>query len=310
MLSTTINRYSYVTCRFMPPFFKYKYKISYSKIEEVNHHKEIDHPAVREALKFLKFNKNLSIQYDTDLPAKSGLGSSSAFTVGLLNALYGLRGEMVTRRQLALNAIHIEQNLIKENVGSQDQTAAAFGGFNRIEFGGANELTVYPLTIGQNKLSDLKNNLIIFFTGFSRTASEIAAEQIRLTPQKGNELNAMKQMVYEAQNILHNKNKDLDDFGKLLHESWQLKRSLSSKISNSTIDKIYDAGRQAGALGGKLIGAGGGGFILFFARPEVQPRIKEKLKKYLHVPFNFENSGSQIIYYSPYDDMVDESKII
>lgn len=309
-MSTTINGYSYITCRFVPPFFKYKYKLSYSKIEEVNNHKQIDHPAIRETLKFLKIDKNLSIQYDTDLPAKSGLGSSSTFTVGLLNALYGLRGEMVTRRQLALNAIHVEQNLIGENVGSQDQTAAAFGGFNRIEFGGANELTVYPLTIGQNRLADLKNHLMMFFTGFSRTASEIAAEQIRLTPQKGNELNAMKKMVYEAQDILYGKNKNLDDFGKLLHESWQLKRGLSSKISNSAIDKIYDAGRGAGALGGKLLGAGGGGFILFFARPENQPRIKEKLKKYLYVPFNFENSGSQIIYYSPYDNIIDESKTI
>src|SRR3989338_986780 len=163
VLSTTINRYSYITCRFVPPFFKYKYKISYSKIEEVNHHKQIDHPAVREALKFLKINKNLSIQYDTDLPAKSGLGSSSTFTVGLLNALYGLRGEMVTKRQLAINAIHIEQNMIGEKVGSQDQTAAAFGGFNRIEFGGANELTVYPVTVGHNKLSELHDHLMMFF---------------------------------------------------------------------------------------------------------------------------------------------------
>lgn len=306
VLSTTINKYGYIICRFTPPFFKYKYKIAYSKIEEVNHHRQIDHPAVREVLKFLKLKKNLSIQYDTDLPAKSGLGSSSTFTVGLLNALYGLKGELMTKRQLALNAIHVEQKLIKENVGSQDQTAAAFGGFNRIEFGEANEVTVYPLTIGQNRLSDLKNHLMMFFTGFSRTASEIAAEQIRLAPQKNNELNIMKQMVYEAQDILHSKNKNLDDFGKLLHESWQLKRGLSPQISNSTIDKIYNAGRQAGALGGKLLGAGGGGFILFFARPEVQPRIKEKLKKYLYVPFNFENSGSQIIYYSPYDNFYEK----
>ena len=310
VLSTTINRYSYVTCRFMPPFFKYKYKLSYSKIEEINNHKQIDHPAIRETLKFLRFNKNLSIQYDTDLPAKSGLGSSSTFTVGLLNALYGLRGEMITRRKLALDAIHIEQKLIRENVGSQDQTAAAFGGFNRIEFGGDNELTVYPLTIGQTRLADLKDHLMMFFTGFSRTASEIAAEQIRLAPQKGSELNTMKQMVYEAQDILYKKKGNLDDFGKLLHESWQLKRGLSSQISNSAIDKIYNAGRQAGALGGKLLGAGGGGFILFFAKPEVQPKIKEKLKKYLHVPFNFENSGSQIIYYSPYDNFDNQPRSI
>lgn len=310
VLSTTINRYSYITCRFTPPFFKYKYKMIYSKIEEVNNYKQIEHPSARECLKFLKMNRSVSIQYDCDLPAKSGLGSSSTFTVGLLNALYGLRGEMKTKRQLALNAIHVEQNMIKENVGSQDQAAAAFGGFNRIEFGGPNELTVYPVAIGSDQLDNLQRHLMIFFTGFSRTASEIAAEQIRLAPQKNSELNAMKQMVYEAQDILHSKNKNLDDFGKLLHESWQLKRGLSSQISNSIIDKIYNAGRQAGALGGKLLGAGGGGFILFFAQPEVQPRIKEKLKKYLYVPFNFENSGSQIIYYSPYDNFDEEPRTI
>lgn len=307
VLSTTINRYSYITCRFTPPFFKYKYRMAYSKIEEVNHRKHIDHPSARECLNFLKINRNLSIQYDCDLPARSGLGSSSTFTVGLLNALYGLKGEMKTKRQLALNAIHVEQNLIGENVGSQDQTAAAFGGFNRIEFGGANEITVYPVVISQDRLDSLKDHLMIFFTGFSRNASTVAAEQIKLTPTKGNELNTMKQMVYEAQNILHSK-KNIDDFGKLLHESWQLKRGLSSQISNSALDAIYDTGRRAGALGGKLLGAGGGGFILFFAKPEVQPKIKEKLKKYLHVPFNFENSGSQIIYYAPNDNLITETR--
>jgi D-glycero-alpha-D-manno-heptose-7-phosphate kinase len=256
-------------------------------------------------------NKGISIQYDCDLPAKSGLGSSSTFTVGLLNALYGLRGEIKTKRQLALNAIHIEQKLIRENVGSQDQTAAAFGGFNRKEFGGSHEITVYPITIGQKKLLDLQSHLIMFFTGFSRTASEVAAEQIKLAPQKSNELNTMKQMVYEAQNILHGKNKNLNDFGKLLHESWQIKRGLSSQISNPTIDNLFNAGRQAGALGGKLLGAGGGGFILFFARPEVQPHIKEKLKKYLYRPIshlprvmhlntsNLMKRTSQIIRYLP-----------
>ena len=299
VLSTTINRYGYITCRFSPPFFKYKYRISYSKIEEVNHYKQIDHPSVRESLRFLKFNKILAILYDTDLPARSGLGSSSTFTVGLLNALYGLRGETKTRQQLALNAIHVEQRMIGENVGSQDQVAAAFGGFNRIEFGGTNKLTVYPVTIEQGKLNDLQGHLMLFFTGFSRTSSEIAAEQIRRIPQKSNELHAIRQMVDEAINILHSKKDDLDNFGKLLHESWKLKKSLSSQISNSAIDKIYDAGRQAGALGGKLLGAGGGGFMLLFAKPETQVRIKEKLKKYLYVPFKFEKSGSQIIYHSP-----------
>ncbi len=309
VLSTTINRYGYITCRFRAPFFEHKYKMTYSKIEETNNYNKIDHPSIRESLKFLNMKDGISVVYDTDLPARSGLGSSSTFTVGLLNALYGLKGELKTKRQLAIDAIHVEQNLIKENVGSQDQTAAAFGGFNRIEFGGANEITVYPLTVSQDRLTDLQNHLMIFFTGFSRTASEIAAEQVQLINQKNNELTAMKQMVYEAQDILYRKNGNLDDFGHLLDKSWQLKRTLSPQISNPTLDKIYKAGRDAGALGGKLLGAGGGGFILFFARPKYQPRIREKLKKYLHVPFNFENSGSQVIYYSPHDHFNGESKI-
>lgn len=307
VLSTTINRYCYITCRFLPPFFKYKYRLAYSKIEEVRHRHQINHPSIRECLKFLGINKSLGVQYDADLPARSGLGSSSTFTVGLLNALHGLKGEMRTKRQLALEAIHVEQNRIKENVGSQDQTAAAFGGFNKIEFGGINEITVYPVTMSKTKLNNLQNHLMIFFTGFSRSASEIAAEQIKSTPQKGIELQTMKQMVGKAIDILQSKKQNLDDFGKLLHEGWQLKRSLTSKISNQNIDQIYLTGRKAGALGGKLLGAGGGGFILFFARPEAQPIIKEKLRKFPCVPFMFENAGSQIVYYSPDDDIDGES---
>jgi len=310
VLSTSINKYCYITCRYFPPFFKYKYKISYSKIEEASYHHQINHPSVRESLKFLKFKENLAITYDADLPARSGLGSSSTFTVGLLNALYGLRGEIKTKQQLALNAIHIEQNMIKESVGSQDQTAAAFGGLNKIEFDGINQLTVHPLTIDQKKLNNLQNHLMLFFTGLSRNASEIAAEQIRLTPQKSQELHTMRQMVDEAINILYNKKDNLNDFGKLLHESWQLKRGLSSQISNSIVDEIYNTGIRAGALGGKLLGAGGGGFILFFAKPEAQECIKKKLKKYLYVPFRFENSGSRIIYYTHNDSLEKESRFI
>lgn len=298
VLSTTINRYNYITCRFLPPFFNYKYRMTYSKIEEVKHYNHIDHPSIRECLRFLKMKNGLAIQNDSDLPARSGLGSSSTFTVGLLNALYGLRGEIKTKRQLALDAIHVEQNIIKENVGSQDQTAAAFGGLNKIEFGGSNEISVDPIILGRARIKELDDHLMMFFTGFSRTASEIAAEQIKKTPQKSNELTVMRQMVDEAVDILHGK-KNIDAFGKLLHESWQIKRGLSTKISNSAIDKIYNAGLKAGALGGKLLGAGGGGFILFFAQPEKHEFIKNKLKKFLYVPFEMENSGSQIIYYSP-----------
>ena len=297
-MSTTINHYNYITCRFIPPFFNYKYRVVYSKIEEANHFNHIEHPSIRECLRFLKIKNNFAMQNDSDLPARSGLGSSSTFTVGLLNALYGLRGEIKTKRQLALDAIHVEQNMIRENVGSQDQTAAAFGGLNKIEFGGSNEIAVHPITIDHNRIKELEGSLMMFFTGFSRTASEIAAEQIKKTPQKSGELNAMRQMVDEAINILYSK-KDMKDFGKLLHESWQIKRGLSTKISNSAIDEIYDTGIRAGSLGGKLLGAGGGGFMLFFAPPEKHKFIKEKLKKFLCVPFKMENSGSQVIYYSP-----------
>ena len=301
VLSTSIDKYCYITCRQLPPFFKYKYKIVYSKLEEATSREKIDHPSARECLGHVSPNMNVVVAYDADVPARSGLGSSSSFTVGLLNALYGLSGHKKTKTQLALEALHVEQNLIKENVGSQDQVVAAFGGFNKINFEVSGKFRVIPLVINQERLDSLQKHLMMFFTGFSRTASKIAAEQIRLTPQKSNELNVMKQMVNEAADILRSKKRNLDDFGKLLHESWQLKRSLSPQISNSAIDKIYDIGRQAGALGGKLLGAGGGGFILFFARPEDQPRIKEKLKKYLHVPFKFENTGSQIIYHSSQD---------
>jgi D-glycero-alpha-D-manno-heptose-7-phosphate kinase len=229
----------------------------------------------------------------------SGIGSSSAFTVGLLHSLYALKGAMITKRQLALDAINIEQNIIKENVGSQDQVSASFGGFNKIEFGGPQEILVSPLTIGHDKLELIHKHFILFFTGYPRNASEIAGEQIRKTPEKTVELKAMVQMVDEAIKILNSSNADLIQFGKLLHETWQIKRSLTPQISNSSIDEIYEAGVAAGAAGGKLLGAGGGGFMLFFARPELQQTIKEKLKGLLYVPFRFENLGSQIIYYAP-----------
>src|SRR3989344_5336824 len=284
VLSTTINKYCYLNCRNLPPFFRHKYAINYSKRELTKNIESIKHPSVRESLGFVKSNHGIELHHAGDLPKMSGVGSSSAFTVGLLNALYSLRGENKTKRELALDAIHVEQNLIGENVGSQDQTSAAFGGLNKIEFGGANELTVIPIILEQKRSKNLQDHLLMFFTGYARTASEIAAEQIRLTPKKDTELHAMRQMVDEAVNILHRKKENLDDFGKLLHQSWQLKRSLSSKISNPAIDEIYALGIKAGAIGGKLLGAGGGGFMLFFAPPERHKKIIEKLNNFLCVP--------------------------
>jgi len=302
VISTSINKYCYVICRYLPPFFDYKYRIRYTQREETQTIAEIKHPSVRECLNFINLDRGVEIQHNADLPAMSGLGSSSAFTVGLLNGLYALKGKMRTKYQLALDAIHVEQDMIKENVGSQDQTIAAFGGFNKIEFGGPKKITVHPVTIDQDKLDSLQNHLMLFFTGFPRNASEIAGEQIRKTPEKKTELKAMMAMVDEALDTLNSSQDRLTDFGKLLHESWKIKRSLTAHITNSWIDEVYEAGIEAGAIGGKLLGAGGGGFMLFFVTPELQHNVKEKLGKLLYVPFRFHDLGSQIIYYAPEEE--------
>lgn len=301
VLSTTINKYCYITTRYLPPFFDYKYRIRYTLREETQSVSEIKHPSVRECLKFLNINRGIEMVHTADIPALSGIGSSSAFTVGFLNSLYALKGQIITKRQLALDAIHVEQDLIKENVGSQDQTVVAFGGFNKIDFGGKRKISVQPISIGQEKLNLLQNHLMLFFTGFSRNASDIAGEQIKKTPSKQQELRVMREMVDEAVNILNSGSDKIEDFGKLLHETWKIKRSLTDRISNDRIDNIYETGLQAGALGGKLCGAGGGGFILFFVPPEKQDNVKKSLNL-LYVPFRFENLGSQIIFHNTYKE--------
>jgi D-glycero-alpha-D-manno-heptose-7-phosphate kinase len=298
VLGTTIDKYCYITCRYLPPFFEHKHRIVYSQIENVRAVDEIHHPSVRETLRFMGIAEGIEIHHDGDLPARSGLGSSSSFTVGLLHALYALRGIMPSKMQLAKDAIHIEQNMIKENVGSQDQVLAAFGGFNRVDFSGEHRVELQRITVKSQRLDSLQNCLMLFFTGFSRTASEIAAEQIKQTYSKKRELTEMQRMVDQAINILNGDN-DLLDFGKLLHESWQLKRSLTNKIATPYIDYVYETATRAGATGGKLLGAGGAGFILFFVKPELQTAVKESLHGLLHVPFRFENLGSQIIFYEP-----------
>jgi D-glycero-alpha-D-manno-heptose-7-phosphate kinase len=305
VLATSINKYCYITLRYLPPFFEHRYRIVYSKTETVKDISEIQHPSVRETLNFMNIDRGVEIHHDADLPARTGLGSSSSFTVGLLNALYALKGKMVTKRQLALEAIHIEQDRIKENVGSQDQITAAFGGFNKIEFGGAEHMEVKPITLNAEKIQLFQEHLMLLFTGFSRTASEIAGEQIKKTPGKENELEKMSEMVDEAISVLNSNSSnssDIADFGRLLHEAWMIKRSLTNKITTPLIDNIYETAIKAGALGGKLLGAGGGGFILFFVAPKDQPKVKEELKNLLYVPFKFENLGSQIIYYAPGDN--------
>lgn len=296
VLATTIDKYCYISCRRLPPFFEHKSRIAYSKIENLKEGEEFEHPSARETLKFMKVNEGVEIHHDADLPARTGLGTSSSFTVGLLHTLYALQQRMPTKMQLAEESIHIERDLIKESVGSQDQVSAAFGGFNRIGFSPEGKVLIQPVILGRERLDLLQSHLMLYFTGFSRFASVIAQEQIQNTPKKKVELKAMFDMVDHSLGILTGAG-SLNDFGKLLHEGWLIKRGLSEKISTPQIDDIYKAARDAGALGGKLLGAGGGGFILFFARPEDQPRIKEKLKSLLHVPFRFENGGSQIIFY-------------
>lgn len=297
VLSTTIDKYCYITCRALPNFFEHKTRIVYSEIELVKSVDEIEHPSVRETLRYSGIKDGLEIHYDGDLPAKTGLGSSSSFTVGLLNALYAYQGKMSDKETLAKNAIHIEQKLIKENVGSQDQIAAAFGGFNKIDFHADDTFTVSPVIMPANRKKQLEENLLLFYTGISRFASQIAEEQIQNIPRKNNELGYMYKMVDEGISVLTGAG-SLKDFGKILNETWQLKRGLSSKIATSYIDEIYETAIKSGAIGGKLLGAGGGGFMIFYVDKEKQQSVRNVLANLMEVPFAFEDGGSQIIYYS------------
>ncbi len=297
VISTTINKYSYITIRHLPKFFDYKFRIRYYKTEETQTVEEIQHPSVRECARFLGLNDGFEIAHNSDLPAGSGLGSSSTFTVGMLHSIHALQNYMPTKRELALNAIHVEQELIGEAVGSQDQVAAAWGGFNRIKFGAENTFELDPIIMDRTRLIELQNNLLLCFTGFARSAPEIASHQIKETPARQKELTDMQSLTKEAFTILRN-NSPMDDFGKLLDIQWKIKKSLTNKISNPIIDQIYMTGIGAGAIGGKLLGAGGGGFMLFYANPEKHQAIKSALKDKLFVPFRFESTGSKIVYFS------------
>jgi len=298
VLATTINKYCYITCRYLPPFFEHKYRIVYSKVETVNKLDEIQHPVVRVALEQAGIEEGLEIHHDGDLPARAGLGSSSAFTVGMLNVLYALKGNMVPKKRLAEEAIHLERNILKESVGSQDQVLTALGGFKKIDFNTDHSISEMPVIVAPERKSELENHLLLFYTGISRYASKVAEKKIANIPKKKKELAIMHQMVDEGLKIITN-GQCITDFGKLLHESWKLKRELSDGVSTSRVDEIYQAALSEGALGGKLLGAGGGGFMLIFARPEDQPKIKDRLKDLLCIPFNFEVEGSQIIVFQP-----------
>ena len=299
VLSTAIDKCCYITSRWLPPFFEYQSRVSYSRIENVNDNGTIEHPSARECLQFLEIHGGVEIHHVADLPARTGLGTSSAFTVGLLLGLYALKNQMRDKHALAVDALHVEQNLIREAVGSQDQVSAAYGGFNRINFNQDDSFEVKRVLTAPARLAALEQNLALYFTGFSRIASEIAQEQVRVTPQKTKELETMFQMVDEAEDIVTNPHRSLDEFGRLLHEGWKVKRSLTQKITNSDINEIYEAGLDAGALGGKLLGAGGGGFLLLYVPPERRDDVRRRLKKLLCVPFAFSNRGSQVIVYEP-----------
>lgn len=307
VLATTMNKYCYISCRYLPPFFEYKNRIVWSRIEQVNTTADIQHPAVREVLRFLELATGIELHHVGDLPARTGLGSSSAFTVGLLHALYGLKSIMPNKRQLARDAICVEQERLKEHVGSQDQIITSFGGLNRIDFHTGETFEVVPVIASEERRALLQDHLMLFFTGFSRNASEIAAAQIQATRGKAQELTRMRDMVDQAIAILQGTG-DLEPFGQLLDEGWRLKRSLTQKISTPQIDVMYETARQAGAIGGKLLGAGGGGFLLLFVRPEEQDKVKEALHGLLQVPFRFENGGSRIIFYEPEETLESGAK--
>jgi D-glycero-alpha-D-manno-heptose-7-phosphate kinase len=299
VLGVSVDKYCYLSIRKLPPFFDHKHRIVYSKIENVSNISEIVHPSVRETLRYLGVDYGVSIHYDGDIPARSGMGSSSAFTVGLLHGMYALEGKMVTKHRLAKETIHIEQNLIKECVGSQDQVFAAYGGLNLINFLTNGEIVIEPIIMKPEKLNNFEKKFMLFFTGISRIASEVACDKIKNLTKNENNLLQMKSIVEESYEILVSPDRNLNEFGELMNETWKLKKTLSDKVTNSEIDELYKIALKNGAVGGKLLGAGGGGFIVFYVETENQPKVRQALNNYLHVPFKFDFDGSKIIVYQP-----------
>jgi len=296
VLSTTFDKYCYVNVRHLPRFFEYSTELSYSKIERVTKLEEIDHPAIRNAMQMLDMHE-IRLTYEADLPARSGLGTSSSFAVGMLNAFYALKGKYADKKKLADEAIYLERGLCKEAGGWQDQIAASFGGFNRINFS-ADGYDVRSLIIHPEHKKQLEGNLLLYFTGFTRFSADVQKTVMKSGDRKS-QLREMYQLVDEAERMLTDKYNDLDEFGRLLDYTWKLKRSTSGAVSTENIDSIYKKAIEAGALGGKLLGAGGGGFLLFYVQPDKQEQVKATLKDLLYVPFTFENEGTRVIYYTP-----------
>lgn len=299
VISTTFDKYCYVNVRHLPPFFEYSTELSYSKIERVKNIDEINHPSIRECMRYLDM-RDIRLTYESDLPAKSGLGTSSSFAVGMLNAFYSLKGKYKSKRELADDAIYLERELCNEAGGVQDQIAVAFGGFNRIDFS-ADGYQVTPVVMSNERKEILNNNLMMFFTGFSRFSSDIQTSTQAVLKDKTAQLLEMYSLVDTAQGILTDKNSDLNDFGRLLDHTWKLKRGITTRISTNSLDEIYEKAMSAGALGGKLLGAGGGGFFVFYVEPEKRKSVMQALDKLLYIPFKFEDSGTRVIYFDAED---------
>jgi D-glycero-alpha-D-manno-heptose-7-phosphate kinase len=305
VLGSAIDKYCYLSCRYLPPFFEHRFRIVYSKIEDCQTVAEIAHPAVRAVLQTLGVDRGLENHHDGDLPARSGVGSSSAFTVGLLHALHGLFGRMPNQRQLAEEGIQIEQHVLQECVGSQDQVFAAYGGLNHIVFHPDGGFTVHPVTLPRDRVDELSRRLMLFYTGTSRTSSRVAASWLADIASRRGLLTATQELVGEALELLRGR-ADLTAFGRLLDTNWRLKRGLGALVSSPEFDAMYDAARTAGALGGKLTGAGGGGFLLFFVPEGRQDAVREALRGLLSVPFRLEAPGSQIVFYDVEQDYAAE----
>jgi len=297
VLTTTIDKYIYISCRYLPPFFKHKYRIVWSHIEQVSKIDQIKHKAVKEMLKLYKINDGLEIHYDGDLPARSGMGSSSVFVVGLMNLLNNFNNKKLSKKNLAERSIYFEQKILNEVVGSQDQIAATYGGFNKIIFNNKGKFTVVPIKVKRNTLKALNENLLLVYTGLGRTAQHIAKSYVnKLQGSKKKNIHEIINLVHEGEKILQNGN--ISEFGRLLHESWLVKKELSSSITNNSIDEIYNSAINQGALGGKLLGAGGGGFFLFYVPKFKQKKLIKYFKNLISIPFNFSSTGSQIMFKS------------
>ncbi len=297
VLSTTFDKYCYVNVRHLPRFFDWETELTYSKIEKVNNVSEIDHPAIRNAMELLDMHE-IRLTYEADLPARSGLGTSSSFAVGMLNAFYALKGKYADKKRLADEAIYLERVLCKEAGGWQDQIAASYGGLNRISFG-ADGYDVMPIIISPERKRVLNDNLLMFFTGFTRFSAAVQQANNLSSKDKVLQLREMVTLVDEAEKVLTNKSISLDEFGRLLDHTWKLKRQTGSAVSTDTIDLLYQKGIKAGALGGKLLGAGGGGFLLFYVQPEYKSKVMEAMSDLMYIPFEFENAGTQVIHYTP-----------